>query len=462
MKIRILFWVSLALLLQAQLCASAGRPNVVLILADDLGYADTGYTGCKDFETPNIDRLAENGIVCTNGYASHPFCAPTRAGILTGRNQHRFGFQENPGPKFSGFGLPETEITLPELLSKAGYQNALVGKWHLGVEEKHHPLNRGFQEFFGFFPGGHDYHSSDPAETDIHSWTHPLEHNGKSVAVEGYLTDQLTDSAVEFIKSEKDSPFFLFMSYNAPHTPLQASEEYLNRVGDIEDSTLRIYAAMIVAMDDGIGKIMATLEQEGLLENTLVFFMSDNGGSPAAPSNNLPFRGVKGTALEGGIHVPYLVYWKGKLAPGTYDKPVVSYDVFSTALAIAGADMPDDRVIDSKNLLPYLSGENKEAPHKHLFWQLADLQWAIRSESDKAINVAGESTYLFDMFTDLGESEDLSSTKPQTVRSLEETFHQWRQDLPEPTHKSDGIADTPGVASRTQQKALNDLRQTRK
>ncbi len=460
--IRIFASLFSVIILYSQLAhAASNRPNVVLILADDLGYSDTGYTGCEDFQTPHIDRLAETGIVCTNGYASHPFCAPTRAGILTGRNQHRFGFQENPGPRFPGFGLPEDEVTLPDLLSKAGYRSVLVGKWHLGVEDGHHPLNRGFDEFFGFFPGGHDYHASNPDETNIHSWMHPLERNGEAVAVEGYLTDQLTDYAVDFIKRERESPFFLFMSYNAPHTPLQASDEYLERVKNIEDQTRRVYAAMIVAMDDGIGRITHTLEEEGILENTLIFFMSDNGGSPAAPSDNRPFRGVKGTALEGGVRVPYIVHWKGTLTPGTYHKPVASYDIFSTAAAVARVDQPANRIIDSQNLLPYFTGERSGAPHVHLFWQLADLQWAVRSESQKAINVAGSPTYLFDMGGDIEESQDLSASEPQTVETLEQTFRQWKRDLPEPDHQSDGIADSEGVASQTQRKALNELRDTR-
>ena len=434
--------------------ATDPKPNIVLILVDDLGYADTGFTGSKDFKTPNIDKLAYNGIIFTNGYASHAFCGPTRAGIMTGRNQHRFGFQFNPNWK-NRLGLPEDEVTLPELLSEAGYHNVLVGKWHLGLLENHHPLNRGFDEFFGFVNWGHDYFTSDPEDTHLNSGKRPLESNGTLVPVKGYLTDQLTDYAVDFIRQEKESPFFLYMAYNAPHTPLQASEEYLQRVANIEDPIRRVYAAMVIAVDDGVGRITKALEDKGILNNTLIFFMSDNGGAPVAPANNAPFRGMKGTVLEGGIHVPYVVYWNGKLSKGIFEKPVISYDFFATAAAVAGIDLPDDRKIDAKNLLPYVKGEKSGAPHSHLFWQMGDVQWAVRSENKKAINISNEPTYLFDMQNDFRESKDLSHSTPQTLKSLEETFYQWRKELPEPVLKSHG------ASSEKQRKALTDLRDTR-
>ncbi|MCG8696689.1 MAG: sulfatase-like hydrolase/transferase [Bacteroidales bacterium] len=430
------------------------RPNIILILVDDLGYADVGFTGCEDFKTPHIDELAYNGVTCINGYASHAFCAPTRAGILTGRNQHRFGFQFNPNLK-NGLGLPEDQVLLPELLSEAGYHSALVGKWHLGLMENHHPLKRGFDDFFGFLNWGHDYFISDSLETNLNSGKLLLEHNGKRVNVEGYLTDQLTDFAVDYIKRQKESPFFLYMAYNAPHTPLQASQEYLQRVNNIEDSLRKVYAAMVVAVDDGVGRITKTLEEEGILDNTLIFFMSDNGGAPVAPANNAPFRGMKGTVLEGGIHVPYVVYWKGKLTQGIYEKPVISYDFFATAVAVAGIDVPNDRKMDSKNLLPYFTGEKSGAPHQHLFWQMGDKQWAVRSETKKAVNISGEPTYLFDMINDGKESKDLSSSAVQNVQSLEHIFYEWRKELPEPLSKSNGISN------ERQANALEDLGDTR-
>ena len=451
----ILLPIVLIILIKKPFSTTNEKPNIVLILLDDMGYADAGYTGCKDFKTPNIDELAYNGIICTNGYASHAFCAPTRAGIMTGRNQHRFGFQFNPNLK-NGLGLPEDQVTLPEFLSGAGYKNAIVGKWHLGLSEKHHPLKRGFDEFFGFLNWGHDYFISDSLETNANSGKLPLEYNGERVAVDGYLTDQLTDFAVDFIQRSKESPFFLYMAYNAPHTPLQASDEYLQRVSNIEDSLRSIYAAMMVSVDDGIGRIKKSLEDERILENTLIFFMSDNGGAPVAPANNAPFRGMKGTVLEGGIHVPYVVYWKGKLSKGVYNKPVVSYDVFATAAAVAGVSIPDDRKMDSKNLLPYLLGEDTDAPHSHLFWQMGNLQWAVRSETEKAVNVSGKPTYLFDMSNDVMESIDLSQNNKEVTKSMEDIFYQWRNELPEPVLKSDGISQPK------QRNALSELENTRK
>lgn len=340
--------------------------NVILILADDLGYGDLGYTGSKDIKTPHIDKLAEGGVVCTNAYSSHSFCAPTRAGLITGRYQHRFGFQNNPGPKRPELGLPENEIILPKLLKKAGYKSALVGKWHLGVGEHQHPVYKGFDEFYGFTGGGHDYFDCNPDEKNRHSYKAMLEKNGERQDFENYLTEDLTEFGLNFIEKNQNEPFFLYMSYNAPHTPLQAPEKYLERVNGIEDEKRRTYAAMITALDDGVGQIMKKLNELNLEENTLVFFMSDNGGAPFTWPDNQPFNGSKGTILEGGIHVPYLVYWKEKLQPGTYDELVMSFDVYSTATALAGVDNPSDRKIDSKNLVPYLSGENNSKPHDFL------------------------------------------------------------------------------------------------
>lgn len=430
-------------------------PNVILILADDLGYADLGFTGCQDFETPSIDKLATGGVIFSNGYASHSFCAPTRAGILTGRNQHRFGFQENPSPRFDDHGLPSDQQILPQLLSKGGYQSALVGKWHLGVKEDHHPLNRGFDEFYGFLSGGHDYFSAEETDLNKHSYLQPLEHDSLLIGVKGYLTDQLSAFGVDFIHRNESNPFFLFMSYNAPHAPFQAPDTYLDRVDHIRDSTRRIYAAMVTAVDDGVGKIMKALEASGIEENTLVIFMSDNGGAPVAPALNTPFRGMKGTLLEGGIHVPYVFYWKGKLNHQMYSKPVVSYDVFATALELAGVDIPNDRVIDSRNLIPYLTGKKEGAPHELIYWKHADYQWTVRSKNRKALFVKNRLPYLFDMKVDLSETTDKSAEEVEVLADLMEQYARWNNEMPQAKYESTGIA------FEKQSKALDALEETR-
>ena len=453
-------WVFYAFVLTLSSCAKKNvkkkspLPNIILILADDLGYADLGYTGCKDFKTPNIDRLAHGGIVCANGYASHSFCAPTRAGIVTGRNQHRFGFQENPNKKRPDLGLPEGQYTLPQLLSKAGYKSALVGKWHLGVNDNFHPLNRGFDEFYGFLSGGHDYLTYNPEDTNKHSYGQPLEHNGELIGVEGYLTDQLTDFGVDFVGRQKDSPYLLFMSYNAPHTPYQAPETYLKRVDTISNDRRRTYAAMVTALDDGVGRLLKTLEENNQLENTLIFFMSDNGGT-AGPSNNKPFRGLKGTLLEGGLHVPYLVYWKGKLQPGSFDKSVVSYDVFATALELAQVEIPTDRIMDGRNLFPYLTGEKEGAPHKRIYWKQADHQWAVRAENKKILSVKGEEPYVFDMSKNIFEQIDISNSNKELTQQLVTDFQEWNKNLPPPKYGSTGIS------LKQQSDALEELINTR-
>lgn len=433
------------------------RPNIILILVDDLGYGDLGYTGCTDFETPNIDKLAKGGIICTNGYASHSFCAPTRAGIMTGRYQHRFEFESNPGSKNSpDLGISEEEFLLPQLLSKAGYRSALVGKWHLGVDSVYHPLIRGFDEFFGFVGGGHDYYTSDKKQTNKHSYQYPIEKNGKQIELRNYLTEEFTDYAVDFITSEQNSPFFLFLSYNAPHAPLQAPEKYIQRVFHIKDEERRIYAAMITALDDGVGKIMHALTENGIENNTLIFFMSDNGGVPRSYPSNKPFQGSKGTVLEGGIHVPYIVYWKGSLQPQTYDKPLMSFDFFSTATATAYVENPRDRIIDSKNLIPYLTGQQKEKPHDFLFWKQSDYQMAVRDERFKLIKIKNRKSYLFNLGNDKSETQDLSEVNEKMTNELNSLMQSWLKEIPE-----SGIYKSSGIAFPQQQQHIDELENTR-
>ena len=419
----------------------ASKSNIILILADDLGYADLGFTGSKDISTPHIDKLARTGIVCSNAYSSHSFCAPTRAGIMTGRYQHRFGFQNNPGPKLPDYGLPVEEIILPKVLSDGGYKSALVGKWHLGVHPHQHPIKKGFDEFFGFTGGGHDYFTCNPESKSDHAYKALLERDGKRETLKKYLTEELTDYGVDFIERNKEIPFFLFMSYNAPHTPLQASEKYLKRMSHIKNEDRRTYAAMISALDDGVGQIIDKLEELGLDENTLVLFMSDNGGAPYDTPSNKPFNGSKGTVLEGGIHVPFIANWKGKLQAGTYDKLVMSFDLFATATALAGVENPSDRKIDSRNLLPYLLGDKKSSPHEYLYWTQGDYQEAARTGDYKFIQIDGEEKYLYDLKNDIGETTDVSLETRRQLKKMDKHFKSWKKELPQSEHKNSGIAN---------------------
>src|SRR5581483_8060071 len=256
--------------------AAARPPNVVVLLADDLGYGDLSLHGCQDISTPRIDAFAKEGVRCTNGYVSGPYCSPTRAGLLTGRYQQRFGHEFNPRYLFqggAGQGLSPREVTLANRLQAAGYKTGLVGKWHLGEEEAFHPLNRGFQEFFGFLHGSHSY--LQPNDPNGHN---PLYRGKEKVALDGYLTDVLAREAAGFIDRHQKEPFFLYLAFNAVHTPMHATDERLKRVASIEDKTRRTYAAMTLALDEAVGVVLDKLRATGLDENTLVFFLSDNGG----------------------------------------------------------------------------------------------------------------------------------------------------------------------------------------
>jgi arylsulfatase A-like enzyme len=354
------------------------RPNIIVILTDDQGYFDLGVHGCKDIPTPHIDSLARNGVRCSNGYVSAPQCAPTRAGLLTGRYQQRFGFEHNSALPNSS--LPLTETTLADRLKAAGYATGLVGKWHLGSDDKHHPLNRGFQEFFGFLGGANPY--LPQGNTDVV----PRILRGREDANEKeYLTDAFAREAVAFIGRHQKEPFFLYLAFNAPHGPLQAPEKYLKRFDTIPDEKRRTYAAMVSAMDDAIGLVLGKLRSAGLEENTLIFFVSDNGGpTEVNASHNTPLRGVKGEVREGGIRVPFLVQWKGKLPAGkVYDRPVIQMDIHPTALAAAGVPLPADAKLDGLDLMPHLTGAKTEAPHAVLYWRFnfppsQPSKWAVR------------------------------------------------------------------------------------
>ena len=353
----------------------AARPNILLIVGDDMGYADVGFHGCKDIPTPHLDGLAAAGVRFTNGYVSGPYCSPTRAGLLTGRYQQRFGHEFNPAGQQ---GMPTSETTLADRLKSAGYATGMVGKWHLGDQPQFHPLKRGFGEFYGFLGGAHDYFKAD----GILRGTEP-------VAQPEYLTDSIGREAVEFIERHKSEPWFLYLTFNAVHTPMQADDARLKKFADIKDRTRRTYAAMMFAMDEAIGRVRKSLADNGLDQNTLVMFISDNGG-PTMPgvtvngSNNAPLRGSKRTTLEGGIRVPYLVSWPAKLKPSVYDSPAIQLDLHATALAAAEVEQKPDWKLDGVDLLPYVTVAKSGQPHDTLYWRFGQ-QMAIRDGDYKLV-----------------------------------------------------------------------------
>jgi arylsulfatase A-like enzyme len=404
--------------------------NIIVIISDDMGYADIGCQGCKDIATPNIDSIAENGVRFTNGYVSCPVCSPTRAGLATGRYQQRFGHEYNTGPPPGGLrehvGLPLTEVTIANVLKSAGYVTGAVGKWHLGMAPHFHPFKRGYDEFFGFLHGGHSY--IDPG---VGTWN-PILRGTEQVGEKDYLTDAFSREAVAFIKQHHDEPFFLYLAYNAVHTPLQGPKRYADSFKDITNSKRRVYAGMLTAMDEGIGAVLDKLREYGIEKDTLVFFINDNGGpTPANGSDNSPLRGTKGTMYEGGIRVPFMVQWPGHLKGGRiYEHPVISLDILPTAAAAAGAERPNDRKIDGVNLLPYLMGRKKGMPHEILFWRRGQTH-AVRKGNYKLVE-AGNSSEVFDLFSDVGEARNLSEERPELVKELEQAYDEWDSQMIEP------------------------------
>jgi arylsulfatase A-like enzyme len=416
-----------------QAAPAVGRPNIIVIVADDLGYADIGVHGCKDIPTPNIDSIAQNGVRFTNAYVSCPVCSPTRAGLMTGRYQQRFGHEFNPGQVTSPsvkFGLPLSQVTLADILKGDGYATGLVGKWHLGQDPEFHPMKRGFDEYFGFLGGSHSYvdAKADPRNLILRG-TEPADEKE-------YLTDAFTREALAFIDRRKAQPFFLYLTYNAVHNPLQATKKYLDRFASIADERRRTYAAMLSAMDDGIGAVLAKLRQSGIHDDTLVFFISDNGG-PSFPdrgnaSNNLPLRATKGTVYEGGIRVPFLLQWPNRLPRGrAYDNPVISLDILPTAAAAARAQLPAGPAIDGVDLMPYIRGRRSTSPHDILFWRFGQ-QHAVRKGNWKLVRLAQQPDELYDLASDISESNNLAAAKPDVVQKLSEELAAWESGLSPP------------------------------
>jgi arylsulfatase A-like enzyme len=417
------------------------RPNIILILTDDQGYADVGFNGSRDIPTPGIDRIAQNGVVFKAGYVSYAVCGPSRAGLITGRYQDRFGFSRNPllAPRDSTMGLPLSEETMGDVLKKADYKTGVFGKWHLGAHPSLTPNRRGFDEFYGFLEGGHRYFPEDwtiedesQTKSQYDGYRTKLSRNGKPEVETEYLTDALSREGLNFVKANQEVPFFLFLSYNAPHAPLQATEKYLSRFEHIADTRRKTYAAMVSAVDDGVGALMDLLAELDLEENTLVFFLSDNGGpTKDNASDNRPLRGFKSDFFEGGVRVPFAVQWKGQIPEGKhYDHPVISLDIFATASAVANV-RPKNQ-LDGVNLVPYLTGQNSNPPHQALYWRNFDRnRLAIRTADSKMI-LEQDADYLFDIQTDLSETTNLITANPTRKEKLAEHIEKWKKLLMDP------------------------------
>ncbi len=431
---------------------AADKPNILFIVGDDMGYADVGFHGCKDIPTPNLDALAASGVRFTNGYVSGPYCSPTRAGLVTGRYQTRFGHEFNPSGKD---GLPLTEITVADRLKAAGYVTGLVGKWHLGTEPAMHPQKRGFDEFYGFLGGAHSYFDAGG-----------ILRNTEPVKEMDYTTDAFGREAVAFIERHKNKSWFLYLSFNAVHTPMHATEERLAKFPGIPDKERRTYAAMTLAMDEAVGVVRKKLASLGLGQKTFILFISDNGG-PTMPgvtingSRNDPLRGSKRTTLEGGIRVPFLIAWPGHLKPGVYDQLVIQLDATATALAIAGAKA--DKV-EGVNLLPFLTGEKSGTPHDALCWRFGQ-QMAIRAGDYKLVRYDSNAdtrtgarqpvtaVKLYNLANDIGESKDLAMVHPDKVKELQAKWDAWNQSNVAPLWGGGKAAGSSGQPVRKRKKA---------
>jgi len=414
--------------------APARRPNVLVILIDDVGWADIGCYGCKDIPTPHIDTLARGGVRFTSGYVSAPLCSPTRAGIMTGRHQQRFGHEFNPGGGGVNlgfeFGLPLAETTFADVMKKAGYATGIVGKWHLGQDPKYQPPARGFDEFFGFLGGAHAYYPPQEGKGPVRA--NPIMRGKEKVQEKEYLTDAFAREAAAFIDRHKAEPFFLYFAPNAAHMPMQAPQRCLDKFAHIANERRRTHGAMMSCLDDGIGKVLARLKEHGLEESTLVLFVSDNGGPPSTTSSNGPLRGGKASMWEGGIREPFVIRWPGHVPAGrVYDEPVISLDFLPTAAAAAGAEPPAARPLDGVDLVPYLSGKKAGPPHEYLFWRMG-AQWAVRKGHWKLVKVRDGPPGLYDLSTDIGESKDLSAEKPEIRDELARAYADWDKQLAKP------------------------------
>lgn len=456
MKLILTCLLSSASLLAA---ADAAKPNILFIVGDDMGYGDVGFHQCKDIPTPNLDSLAASGARFTNGYVSGPYCSPTRAGLLTGRYQTRFGHEFNPGG--GNQGLPLGESTIADRLKAAGYATGIVGKWHLGSQPEMHPQKRGFDEFFGFLGGAHSYVN-----------TTGILRGDTQVEEKEYLTDAFGREAVAFIERHKSRPWFLYLAFNAVHTPMDATDERLAKFPNIADKKRRTYDAMMLAMDEAIGKVRQKLVDSQLDRNTLIVFISDNGG-PTMPgvtvngSSNLPLRGSKRTTLEGGIRVPFLISWPGRVKPAVIDHPVIQLDATATALASAGVEAKPEWKLEGTNLLPYLDGGKTGAPHDSLYWRFGQ-QMAIRSGDYKLVRYDSNadtqtgstrqpvtSARLYNLARDLGETTDLSAAQPEKVAELQAKWDAWNQQNVKPLWggRGDGDGDEPGSAPKKRKQA---------
>lgn len=430
----LMFTVILALSGRAE---TRAQPNIILLFSDDAGYADFGFHNSRHFKTPHLDQLAKSGVRLTQFYVTAAVCGPSRAGLLTGKYQQRFGFEENNVPGYMSqngltgddMGLPIEQRTVADHLKALGYRTAVFGKWHQGIADRFHPLKRGFDEFVGFRGGARSYfpyrqkvRKSDLIEFGFEDYREP----------DGYLTDFLAEQTCAFIQRNHDRPFFAFVSFNAVHTPMQPDPKDAHLFPEL-DGKRRKLAAMTLSMDRAVGRIVDQLKVLGLAENTLIVFSNDNGGpTDASSASNYPLSGTKATHLEGGIRVPGIVVWPGKLKAGTtYKKPLSTLDLLPTFVEAGGGDAASIEGLDGVDMMPYLTGQSPGRPHQTLYWK-KESRAAIRDGDWKLVRFPDRPAELYDVEHDPSEEHNLAPEKPDLVRELYKKLFAWELTLERP------------------------------
>ncbi len=417
-------------LLHTQAAPEAVQPNVLIMVADDMGYADLGVQGCTDIPTPNLDSIANNGVRFTSGYVSAPVCSPSRAGLMTGRYQTRFGHELNhPLADRAPAGMPGDQKTAADWMKRAGYATGHIGKWHLGNPKLPHfsPTARGFDESV-WFPG----QGKLPVLT-------PHRNGQPETANDRFVDEAMAREAAAFVDRHAAQPWFLYVAFLTPHEPLDVPVEAEAKFSHITDPARRKCATMISLMDHSVGQILQALRDSGQEDRTIVVFHSDNGAPPKNGSRNTPLRGTKGSTWEGGIRIPFVMQWKGTIPAGqVVDAPVISLDLLRTALAAARVDVPDESAIDGADLLPFLTGKTQKPPHDALFWRYGSQMavragdWKLTKAIDRSERPPALKTGLYQVAKDAGEQNDLAAEHPEKLRELQNLWDDWNKENVEP------------------------------
>lgn len=402
------------------------RPNIIILLVDDAGYADFGFMGCEDLETPNIDMLASNGVVFSDAHVTASVCGPSRAGLMIGKYQQRIGFECNPDRDFPG--LPGSETTIAEVMKTAGYRTAAFGKWHLGSTAETKPNVQGFDYYWGFLSGSRSYFPYENLERA--SKEHRVRENDSLVSFEGYLTDVLAEKCTSFIHESKDDPFFIYWSPNAVHTPMEAKKKDMQKYAVHPRQKL---AAMTWSLDQAVGQIVQQLKDDDIFENTLIFFLSDNGGAHNNQSSCLPLKGFKGNEFEGGHRVPFFIHWPQAIAEGSvFSGLTSSLDIYATSVAVAGAEVDDGQILDGVDLMPFLlNNPEGHEPHAELYWR-KDAHAAARLGDMKLLRIRDYGSAMYRVSEDIGETENLFDTLNQEGDMMTEALKTWESDMKDP------------------------------